>query len=157
MGTRAWILQLDGLTLQLQSAKQLRVRGHDDGRSAHCDCAHTHGQIESPAHEKTRCDRYGYKIISGRPNQILDHLSVRSARQLNCPDNDARITTYEYDSSGLNRHISSRTDGDSHVCGCQSGCIVNAITYQDRKSTRLNSSHGYISYAVFCLKKKKNQ
>src|SRR5256884_2156902 len=28
---------------------------------------------------------------------------------------------------------------------------------QDRKSTRLNSSHGYISYAVFCLKKKKEQ
>src|SRR2546422_1995317 len=28
---------------------------------------------------------------------------------------------------------------------------------QDRKSTRLNSSHGYISYAVFCLKKKKIQ
>src|SRR5256884_5144367 len=28
---------------------------------------------------------------------------------------------------------------------------------QDRKSTRLNSSHGYISYAVFCLKKKKPQ
>src|SRR2546422_7731026 len=28
--------------------------------------------------------------------------------------------------------------------------------HQDRKSTRLNSSHGYISYAVFCLKKKKN-
>src|SRR2546429_3481242 len=29
------------------------------------------------------------------------------------------------------------------------------IAVQDRKSTRLNSSHGYISYAVFCLKKKK--
>src|SRR3989449_7624437 len=28
-------------------------------------------------------------------------------------------------------------------------------TALDRKSTRLNSSHGYISYAVFCLKKKK--
>src|SRR2546422_4537881 len=27
--------------------------------------------------------------------------------------------------------------------------------FPDRKSTRLNSSHGYISYAVFCLKKKK--
>src|SRR2546422_2269064 len=27
----------------------------------------------------------------------------------------------------------------------------------DRKSTRLNSSHGYISYAVFCLKKKKDR
>src|SRR2546422_5256760 len=29
--------------------------------------------------------------------------------------------------------------------------------YRDRKSTRLNSSHGYISYAVFCLKKKKRK
>src|SRR5256884_705599 len=29
------------------------------------------------------------------------------------------------------------------------------VCIQDRKSTRLNSSHGYISYAVFCLKKKK--
>src|SRR3989449_3670949 len=30
-------------------------------------------------------------------------------------------------------------------------------TARDRKSTRLNSSHGYISYAVFCLKKKKTK
>src|SRR2546422_8243508 len=34
------------------------------------------------------------------------------------------------------------------------GCFVVAT---DRKSTRLNSSHGYISYAVFCLKKKKKK
>src|SRR2546429_1244614 len=32
------------------------------------------------------------------------------------------------------------------------GLVLEAT---DRKSTRLNSSHGYISYAVFCLKKKK--
>src|SRR2546429_2703140 len=31
----------------------------------------------------------------------------------------------------------------------------HVVDAQDRKSTRLNSSHGYISYAVFCLKKKK--
>src|SRR2546422_9469439 len=31
-----------------------------------------------------------------------------------------------------------------------------AVAILDRKSTRLNSSHGYISYAVFCLKKKKS-
>src|SRR5687768_10906816 len=35
--------------------------------------------------------------------------------------------------------------------------IDQAITLEDRKSTRLNSSHGYISYAVFCLKKKKKK
>src|SRR2546422_3349691 len=37
-----------------------------------------------------------------------------------------------------------------------SGQILIATSVGDRKSTRLNSSHGYISYAVFCLKKKKN-
>src|SRR2546429_3668054 len=31
------------------------------------------------------------------------------------------------------------------------------LPWRDRKSTRLNSSHGYISYAVFCLKKKNHQ
>src|SRR3989449_7369540 len=35
------------------------------------------------------------------------------------------------------------------ICPCHLG------VFADRKSTRLNSSHGYISYAVFCLKKKK--
>src|SRR2546422_8474580 len=34
---------------------------------------------------------------------------------------------------------------------------VSAAAATDRKSTRLNSSHGYISYAVFCLKKKKKR
>src|SRR2546430_8856430 len=33
---------------------------------------------------------------------------------------------------------------------------LGAILERDRKSTRLNSSHSQISYAVFCLKKKKN-
>src|SRR2546422_4582026 len=35
--------------------------------------------------------------------------------------------------------------------------VKQAGSLVDRKSTRLNSSHGYISYAVFCLKKKKKQ
>src|SRR2546429_754805 len=35
-------------------------------------------------------------------------------------------------------------------------CGIAALAQPDRKSTRLNSSHGYISYAVFCLKKKNN-
>src|SRR2546430_8951284 len=35
--------------------------------------------------------------------------------------------------------------------------IPDLLRRQDRKSTRLNSSHSQISYAVFCLKKKKNK
>src|SRR5687768_17993517 len=37
------------------------------------------------------------------------------------------------------------------------GCHRRESSASDRKSTRLNSSHGYISYAVFCLKKKKKK
>src|SRR3989304_9102881 len=45
----------------------------------------------------------------------------------------------------------------SRVPGCCSrSCSARATTRADRKSTRLNSSHGYISYAVFCLKKSNN-
>src|SRR5258707_10734617 len=35
------------------------------------------------------------------------------------------------------------------------GRLLSALSVRDRKSTRLNSSHANISYAVFCLKKKK--
>src|SRR2546422_1232150 len=38
---------------------------------------------------------------------------------------------------------------------CRSAASSRMLEVRDRKSTRLNSSHGYISYAVFCLKKKK--
>src|SRR2546422_5846573 len=41
-----------------------------------------------------------------------------------------------------------------HGCGGDHGLLRRR---QDRKSTRLNSSHGYNSYAVFCLKKKKKK
>src|SRR3712207_7155329 len=40
------------------------------------------------------------------------------------------------------------------VGGDDDGVGVDALDDQDRKSTRLNSSHANISYAVFCLKKK---
>src|SRR2546429_1438878 len=41
------------------------------------------------------------------------------------------------------------------VAGVMGSADSEVSPATDRKSTRLNSSHGYISYAVFCLKKKK--
>src|SRR2546429_2707268 len=54
-------------------------------------------------------------------------------------------------SSGL-RNGTVPTDAER---GGDFSALPNTLTDPDRKSTRLNSSHGYISYAVFCLKKKK--
>src|SRR2546422_6885567 len=46
--------------------------------------------------------------------------------------------------------------GTSRCSKAKDGVAPGVTTTRtDRKSTRLNSSHGYISYAVFCLKKKK--
>src|SRR2546429_5853085 len=47
--------------------------------------------------------------------------------------------------------------GDSSIAvtaAMLEGNLLDGRSHLDRKSTRLNSSHGYISYAVFCLKKK---
>src|SRR2546426_6022793 len=45
---------------------------------------------------------------------------------------------------------------DRHTCVAVDQCVGGRTATIDRKSTRLNSSHLVISYAVFCLKKKKD-
>src|SRR5439155_25556724 len=58
--------------------------------------------------------------------------------------------------------ISSSRKKASNPSACRAGsaawpAVLSASPTRDRKSTRLNSSHVAISYAVFCLKKKKDQ
>src|SRR3712207_8693766 len=53
------------------------------------------------------------------------------------------------DGLGLGDRVDDRRLGDAQAGG------RHRLVEQDRKSTRLNSSHANISYAVFCLKKKK--
>src|SRR2546427_8443943 len=58
-------------------------------------------------------------------------------------------------------NLSSVTDPANHTRGFTYETTFNRVTsitnpVTDRKSTRLNSSHSQISYAVFCLKKKKH-
>src|SRR2546422_3896656 len=63
---------------------------------------------------------------------------------------------------GLRRDLKNPTtfayiDLSRSAYGARFSLTRLAMLKRDRKSTRLNSSHGYISYAVFCLKKKKKQ
>src|SRR2546422_5775945 len=62
-------------------------------------------------------------------------------------DLERGVATYLH-LSGFSVHLIGR------IAEIGEGPDIIAIAL-DRKSTRLNSSHGYISYAVFCLKKKK--
>src|SRR5688572_32499398 len=53
--------------------------------------------------------------------------------------------------------IVARLDSVRGRCVGASGVGASDVDSRDRKSTRLNSSHSQISYAVFCLKKKKKK
>src|SRR3712207_8734562 len=69
------------------------------------------------------------------------------------------------DSEELSRAIKAAAEGRVHLVPEAAARLMREVkgpenpevlTERDRKSTRLNSSHANISYAVFCLKKKKN-
>src|SRR5215204_4088876 len=72
-----------------------------------------------------------------------------------CPSSDIACTR------GTGCFVASFTPAAdlAGVCHPRRQCFAeptSVLRRQDRKSTRLNSSHTVISYAVFCLKKKKN-
>src|SRR5687768_13863889 len=79
-------------------------------------------------------------------NPLLDETSMKGAQGLLISITGGRdLTLFEVDEAAT--RIREEVDPDAN--------IILGATFDDRKSTRLNSSHGYISYAVFCLKKKK--
>src|SRR5712691_7638992 len=114
-----------GVAPQLQSAKQLRVCSHNDSGQAHRDRTHTHGELKSPANEKTSGDRDSDKVIGRSPNEVLDHFSVGSAGKFDRTHDIARIATHEDDSGGLNRYVGSRTYCDSYICSRQCWCVIH--------------------------------
>src|SRR2546430_4244165 len=63
-----------------------------------------------------------------------------------------RSTLFPY--TTLFRSFGRKRKKFERVLGPESGPLQRAERFEDRKSTRLNSSHSQISYAVFCLKKK---
>src|SRR2546429_895512 len=77
-----------------------------------------------------------------RSGQVNERPRVNAAR-LSSPDTSARSTRRRRRSKAQKNRALANPAREPEA-------------RPDRKSTRLNSSHGYISYAVFCLKKKKN-
>src|SRR2546430_12945776 len=70
----------------------------------------------------------------------------RSQRKHNAANHPCHCEPYEL----------ALTDSDQLVLFCVDCTVAAVEKFRDRKSTRLNSSHSQISYAVFCLKKKNN-
>src|SRR5258705_4451463 len=82
--------------------------------------------------------------VSGRENERQNFAATRS------------VWRYSMPSAGFSDFLSPlRTRAPSLTSTLMSSFFIPGSQRRDRKSTRLNSSHLGISYAVFCLKKKK--
>src|SRR5256884_3376810 len=81
----------------------------------------------------------------GNVDILVNNAGVYEFRSLESLDEAHFRKIFDLNVLGL---LLTTKEAVAHMNG-QGGSII-----KDRKSTRLNSSHGYISYAVFCLKKK---
>src|SRR5699024_12244313 len=70
-------------------------------------------------------------------------------------ENDAYLTQFPGIGKKTARQIVLDLKGKVQIHDVDSSQLLNVDAGKDRKSTRLNSSHVSISYAVFCLKKKR--
>src|SRR3989449_693095 len=86
-------------------------------------------------HKRKRAHRFATGRTTGRP-AAMDIIG------LDLHQRESQLCLCDADGTVTERRIVTSRERFTAVLG-------------DRKSTRLNSSHGYISYAVFCLKKKK--
>src|SRR2546430_12393868 len=89
----------------------------------------------------------GFIVYGGTFLVFSDY--ARNAVRLGCLMSLRVILVYTHDSIGLGE------DGPTHQPIEHLSSLRAMPHMRDRKSTRLNSSHSQISYAVFCLKKKK--
>src|SRR5262245_62391749 len=87
----------------------------------------------------------GYFTEEGLDYEFHEAIGTRDAKRQNLGD---RVGAYQTIERGRSCDVSA---------ACHWTINVAASAGQDRKSTRLNSSHLGISYAVFCLKKKKTK
>src|SRR3989449_2524489 len=79
-------------------------------------------------------------------------LSLHDALPISALAPEPPLAVIPFDPYGGAIYVPGVINGDSAWLMLDTGLSRTGL---DRKSTRLNSSHGYISYAVFCLKKKK--
>src|SRR2546422_8477989 len=121
-----------------------RSRGPDEGRELPGHGVH---RLEQRAAQLRDVDRGGQLIREGMDREYVLRPVQFALVVLELERADHRVPELERDHHEA-LHVERRV---RHPLVAR-----HVVDHEDRKSTRLNSSHGYISYAVFCLKKKKN-
>src|SRR5690348_17646359 len=95
-------------------------------------------------------------FFTAPPTTEIYTLSLHDALPISRPAAD-RAVGYERSRTARSTRAAGGTVGQRQPRRSSRGAVPGARPAADRKSTRLNSSHPSISYAVFCLKKKNKQ
>src|SRR5690606_40627928 len=91
--------------------------------------------------------RYGFQVV-------IEHIRRLGGRDIQCDVHASAIIRHQGFQLDSRRQLADLPEAVSEVLSAAVTQVVTVYRGEDRKSTRLNSSHVKISYAVFCLKKK---
>src|SRR5687768_212737 len=147
-------------TANLDEIRQAAALGLADGVTTNPTLIAKEGNVDFKQHIAEIC-----KIVSGPVSaettsddrdemlkQGREYVKIAPNVVIKVPLTVAGLeATRIFDQEGIKVNVTLCFSAAQAVCAAKAG----ASFIRDRKSTRLNSSHGYISYAVFCLKKKK--
>src|SRR5690625_3054737 len=107
---------------------------------------------------------FGWGSVTGDPEKGVCDVVFEDRGSVTIPCKEKHLSFCEYDlvTGGLSHERAVELEvGKSYMAKTGNAMVINRVGnygnygfYLDRKSTRLNSSHVAISYAVFCLKKK---
>src|SRR2546429_5725204 len=114
-----------------------------------------HGLAQRLAEREVRGDRRGVRAAAPVGVRRVDVLALEDLEEL--PVVKQVGPTISQQMPALDEHVATPhlvNDLRGLACVGEGLDLDAGELLRDRKSTRLNSSHGYISYAVFCLKKK---
>src|SRR5699024_11447794 len=100
-------------------------------------------------------EEYAYAISCNSGDKTNRQMAMGKNGSNSSTNDDANDNDFNKCDIGHIIKSNCKTVCHPHKCKCHNGHCDIYIYVEDRKSTRLNSSHVSISYAVFCLKKKK--
>src|SRR5713101_3500939 len=149
-------------------------RGSENGSVAESQCqSQQSGQADAHAHRQgirlravvgietdKRLEDGGGQLQREGDQAHLAEIKMKRVLEERIDSGDQRLQRVIQEVAKANREKNFEDSLLASVCrsgcpNCSPICVASHLEQEDRKSTRLNSSHMSISYAVFCLKKKK--
>jgi hypothetical protein len=90
---------------QGQPSQRERVQRDDDARTGHRDGADLGPQRDADGLEDARCDRDGERVVADGPGEVLAHLSLGAAADLDRGGDVDRVGAHQYDVGGFDRDV----------------------------------------------------